>query len=315
MAGEIAVTNAGAGLAAGEEFAKKVAELTGTVKYEQDGRPYRICGNGTIETLERLCNQPTFRRGDVGFYEALSFSRFVKRFRNGSTVIFADPHRIAAEAGGALAPSPRFTAVFDYHEGGESQMDGAKWDLFRAVLPLRHTPAWLVWAAANGKPMEQADFAQFLEDNIPNIAEPSGAQLVEIARTLEATTDVSWQSHIRADNGSHKFAFLETVNGSATTKDGKIEIPQELKLVLQPFEGAKEYAVKARFRYRLGQGKVKLWFDLVRLQDLLKDAFNDELLKIEAEVNQVSDGPQSVADSIRTSIYNGPAPAAQQPKD
>jgi uncharacterized protein YfdQ (DUF2303 family) len=303
-----AVTNAGAGLLAGDEAARKIVAVTAEIKEYEQGRAYRVKETGEIEIVERLCGTPTFRRGDVGFYEALSFSRFVKRFRNDSTVIFADPHHMAT----ADKPAPRFTALIDYHEKGYSQTDGAKWDLFRAVLPLRHTVAWLTWAAANGKPMTQGDFAQFLEDNLSDIAEPDGAKLVEIARTLEATTDVSWQSHVRADNGAHRFAYLETINGSATTaKDGKIEIPQELTLALQPFEGAKVYPVKARFRYRLAGSKVTLWFDLVRLQDVLKEAFNDELLKIEGEVNS-ADGAE---DGITTLIYNGPAPAAQQPKD
>jgi uncharacterized protein YfdQ (DUF2303 family) len=167
--------------------------------------------------------------------------------------------------------------------------------------------------------MEQAAFAQFLEDQDPStIVEPDAGRLVEIARTLEAKTDVSWQSHIRADNGAHRFAFLETINGSAATaKDGKVEIPAEITLALQPFEGSKPYGVKARLRFRLAQGKVKLWFELVRMQDVLKEAFNDELMKIEGEVNKVGDGKseQSREDAIRTPIYNGPAPAAQQPKD
>ena len=297
-------TNAAAGLIAGEEYERKIVALTAEIQEFADGRPYRITEAGAIETVERLCFQPTFRRGDVGFYEALSFSRFVKRFRNNSTVIFAD----------ALGQSgPRFTAVLDYHPGGPEQ-GTAQWDFFRAVLPLRHTPAWLVWSAANGKQMAQADFAQFLEDNIPDIAEPAGALLVEIARTLEANSAVAFQSHIRADNGSHRFGWVETVTGSAqTAKDGKIDIPAEITLLLQPFEGSKQYQIKARLRYRLAGGKVTLGFDLVRMQDVLKEAFNDELLKIEGEVN----GPAKAGESetIDTPIYNGPAPAAQQPKD
>lgn len=299
-----------AGIIAGETHGRVVAALTAKIETaEEGGRPYRITEDGAIETVERLLAQPSYRRGLTAFYEALSFSRFVKRFRNASTVIFAD----------ALGSSgPRFTAVLDYHEATESH-SGAQWDFFRAELPLKHTPTWAAWAAASGQPMEQAAFAQFLEDQDPStIVEPDAGRLVEIARTLEAKTDVSWQSHIRADNGAHRFAFLETINGSAATaKDGKVEIPAEITLALQPFEGSKPYGVKARLRFRLAQGKVKLWFELVRMQDVLKEAFNDELMKIEGEVNKVGDGKseQSREDAIRTPIYNGPAPAAQQPKD
>lgn len=305
-------TNAGAGLVAGETYGRKVAALTAEIKLLNDGRPYRIKENGEIEIVERLEQRPTFRRGDAVFYEALSFSRFVKRFRNATTVIFAD----ALTAGQDGKPAPRFTALLDYHPDGGEQ-GTAQWDLFRAHLPLRYTPNWKVWAEANNKPMSQGDFAQFLEDNLVDIAEPAGAKLVEIARTLEAATDVQWQSHIRADNGAHAFKFIETVNGSATSqKDGKVEIPQEIILLLQPFEGAKQYQIRARFRYRLIGGKVTMWFDLVRMQDVLTEAFSDERVKIEDEVNGGNAGaPTPVGSGFVTPIYNGPAPAAQTLKD
>lgn len=295
-----ATTNAAAAAIMADEYATKITALTGTIRYVEEeaaGKPFRIKGDGTIETIERLLGQPVFRRGDVTFYEALSFAKFVNRFKNATTVLFADPIN-----------APKFTAVLDYHPQSTDQ-NFAAWDLFRAVLPLRHTPSWTTWAGANGQPMDQAAFAQFLEDNIPDIAEPAGARLVEIARTLEATVDVAFQSHIRTDNGAHRFNWVETVQGSATSqKDGRIEIPQEITLALQPFEGSKVYRVTARLRYRLAGGKVKLWFDLVRLQDVLTEAFNDELLKIDEALNPSVDHPA-------VPIYKGPAPAAQKPSE
>lgn len=278
-------TNAAAGVLAGQELERTRAELTAVIARYAGGRPYRVRANGDIELVEKLLDQPHWRRGDVQFYEALSFSRFVKRFRNGTTILFAD------------AIARRFTAAIDYHPASEEQ-GTAQWDLFRAVLPLRHTPSWETWAKANGQAMDQATFAQFLEDNIPDIAEPSGATLVEIARTLEAKTDVQFESHIRADNGAHRFQYIENVNGTAA---GNVTIPQELTLVLQPFEGSKSYPVKARFRYRITSKKLTMWFDLVRLQDVLKAAFDDELLKISAELGD------------DTPIFNGPAPAPLTP--
>lgn len=283
-----AATNAQVGFVAGAEHAKQVAALTAEVKSYDDGRPYRIREDGEIEIVERLQDAPTFRRGDVTFYEALSFARFVKRFRNPTSMIFAD------------AIARKFTAALDYHPESEEQ-GIARWDLFRAVLPLRHTPSWETWAKVNGVKMSQADFGQFLEDQIPDIAEPAGAQLVEIARTLEAKTEVQFESHIRADNGAHRFQYIENISGSAS---GTITIPQEFTLILQPFQGSKQYEIKARLRYRITSKVLTMWFDLVRLQDVLTEAFNDELLKIDTELG---------ASSIITPIYNGPAPEAQKP--
>lgn len=280
-------TNAAAGLVAGAGYEKQIAALAAHIYRDLNGRPYRINGAGGIEIVERLLPTPSRRRGEVTFYEGLSFARFVNRFKNASTVIFAD------------AIDRSFTAALDYHPGSPDP-GAASWDQFRAVLPLRHTPSWETWAAATGKPMEQVAFSVFLEDQIVDIADPDGALLVEIARTLEAKADVQFESHIRMDNGAHRFQYIENVQGST---GGKLDIPQEFTLALQPFEGSKTYAVKARFRYRITGKKLLLWFDLVRLQDVLKEAFDDELTKIQGEVGEA------------LPIYKGPAPAAQQPKD
>lgn len=291
-----AQTNAGAGVLAGEELARKVAELTATVHREEGFKPFRVKADGSIETLEGLRSIQPFRKGQVIFYEGLSFGRFVNRFKNPTTVLFAD------------SVGKSFTAALDYHPGLPDQTS-ASWDLFRGILPLRHTESWKTWTAANKEPMTQAEFAQFLEDNIPDIADPSGAKLVEIARSLEAKTDVNYSSHIREEDGSHRFNYSEQVNGTAA---GGVTIPAEITLVLQPFEGSKTYPIKARFRYRVNAKQVAMWFDLVRMQDVLTAAFDDELLKIDGEVNGP---PADGAGAARTPIYNGPAPTAQQPKD
>jgi uncharacterized protein YfdQ (DUF2303 family) len=284
----VAHTNAAAGYAAGYEVATAERNLAAKIQRFEEGRPYRIRPNGTIELVERLLSVPAWRRGEVTFYEALSFSRFIKRFKNETTVLFAD--RVGV----------RFTAALDYHPSG-GQQDNGSWDLFRAILPLRHTPSWETWAGANKTAMDQATFAQFLEDNIPDIAEPAGAKLVELARTLEAKTDVQFDSHIRAENGAHRFIFIENVTASSSGTSGKIDVPPEFTLVLQPFHGSKSYETKARLRYRISAKRLALWFELVRLQDVLDEAFNDELMKIVAEVGE------------DTPCYNGPAPAPQVP--
>jgi len=280
-----APTNAAAGAVVASQLERQVATLTAEVRRIERGKPYRLKENGEIETLERLLEHPVFRRGEATFYDAASFSAFVNRFKFDSSLIFAD------------AIGKRFTGVLDYHDAGPEGI--ANWDLLRALLPLRHTPSWETWAKLNNTPMPQETFAQFIEDNLPDIAEPTGASLVEIARTLEAKNSVSFESHIRADNGAHKFAYTENIEG---TSRGTLTIPQEFVLVLQPFEGSNSYRVTARLRYRLAQKALSLSFLLVRIEDVLKEAFHDERQKIAAVVGE-------------TLILNGPAPVAQKPKD
>jgi len=281
-----AKTEAAAGLIAGRDAAEEVAKYQGAVlRVEDDGRPYRIKKDGEIELLEGLLASPIFRRGQTSFYDAASFSAFVNRFKNQTSLVFAD------------ALGAKFTGVLDYHPEGEDRLR-AGWDQFRAEFPLRFTPSWKRWIEANKQPMTQADFAQFLEDQIPDIHTPAGAVIVELARTLEAKNSVSFESHVRADNGAHVFGYAENIQ--ATAGQGKVQIPSEFVLVLQPFEGSDKYTIQARFRYRITSKQLLMWFDLVRVEDVLKQAFTDEEAKIREAIGE-------------TPVLHGPAPAAQIP--
>lgn len=248
-------TDVAAAIAAGQ------ALQVGRVTFAKDGgRPFTLLPGGTLQSLEAYLPAPSFRRGDVEFYDAESFGLYVNRFKDATSLLFAD--KVAR----------RFTAVLDYHEEGPT--GAPRWGRNRAALPLRHTRSWQTWAAANKQSTNQTAFAQFLEDNIPDVAAPAGAEIVEVARTLEARKAVTFESAIRAQNGAYKFAYHEDIQGTA--RAGSLSIPEEFTLGLQPFEGSPIYRVMARFRYRIGEGgKLSLWFDLVRLDDVLDAAFSD----------------------------------------
>jgi uncharacterized protein YfdQ (DUF2303 family) len=166
-----------------------------------------------------------------------------------------------------------YTAVFDYHDG---PIIAARL-LHRAQVTLRHTPAWKAWTAKNGKPFEQADFAQFVEDHMTEIGQPSGAALLEMVRTFEAKKEITYSSAQRQGDGQVLFTYNEVVNGPPV---GKVSMPTELKLVLKPFEGSIEYPVTARMRWRIPSGKLTLWYDLLRADDVLDAAFADETQRV-----------------------------------
>jgi uncharacterized protein YfdQ (DUF2303 family) len=128
------------------------------------------------------------------------------------------------------------------------------------------------WVTANGKRVDQVAFAAFLEDNLPDIAQPPGAQLLELARSLEVKRNVNFASSVRLDNGQTQLTYEEDVKGTAAK--GTIEIPERFILGLAPFEGCAKYRLEARLRYRMAEGKLAMWFDLFRPEEVLRDAFN-----------------------------------------
>lgn len=281
-----ASTAAAVGVLAGKAIARAEADGPNQIKTAPNGRLYRVASNGALELLESLALGPVFRMGSVSVYTGETFAAYVNRFKNTSTLVFAD------------VIGRKFTAVMDYFDAGP-QGAGA-WDRHRVDLALRHTPDWNTWVGSNKKAMTQGDFGQFIEDNLPNIAEPAGAIIVQIARTLEAKVNATFESDIRPDDGSYSFKYAEDVQSQAGR--GTLKIPNEFTLVLQPFEGSKSYTVKARFRFKLISGKLTMWYDLIRLEDVVRTAFAEEQERIDDAINIDEKMPE-------LPILAGPAPS------
>jgi uncharacterized protein YfdQ (DUF2303 family) len=273
-------TETDAALEAGEELARQKFAVT-PIRVDEGGRPFRITEDDKVESLEKFLARPVSKRSHIEVFDAASFVDYVNRFQGPASVIFADK------------TTETIVCVLDYHEEGPGL---AGWGRHRVSLTLRQTRAFKTWLGNNKTPLTQAGFAQFIEDNIPDIADPPGARLVEIVRTLQAKKDVAFESNIeRQTDGSFKFFYQEIVQGATHRAD--LKIPDTLTLVLIPYEGSDQYSITARFRFRIGDGgKLSIWYEMVRVEDIKEDAF------VKAE-RAIKDGVD------QTFIVNGPAPA------
>jgi uncharacterized protein YfdQ (DUF2303 family) len=232
--------------------------------------PFIVLPNGVVQSLEQFAEKPRRHRGRITLRDADSFVQYVNRFASPQSVIFADssPDKLT------------FTAVIDYHE---PDGDAAWWD-HQARLQLVPTEAWKRWQAKNGQKMTQVEMAQFLEDHIPDIAQPSGALIVEIARTLESKKAVDFKSEVRLQDGQHQILYAETINNVA--KNGSVQIPETFTLGIQPFEGSAKYALEVRFRFRINGTTLVMWYDLLRPEDMVRDAFNQTREVVEKALEQ-----------------------------
>jgi uncharacterized protein YfdQ (DUF2303 family) len=127
--------------------------------------------------------------------------------------------------------------------------------------------------------MNQQQFAQFIEDNLPDIHKPEGAEMLEISRTLEAKKNVNFLSHTRLRDGTVDFTFEEKIE--ATANKGKIVIPEIFEIFIPVYTGSNEIFVEARLRYRLESGKLSIWYELIRPHKILDDAFQKVRKEIE----------------------------------
>jgi uncharacterized protein YfdQ (DUF2303 family) len=228
--------------------------------------------------LEPYRTTPRRKTGTVRFVRAESFISYVNMHTPpeqtnqgvGVATIWADIKAFSV------------TGVLNDHRG-----DHAGWKDHRAILKLEPTPAWTAWTSLDGQQMPQVGFAEFIEERITEIAVPSGAELLTIARSFEATKRADFRSDVRLDNGQVQFTWAETIDGKAGSAGGggNIEIPASFTLVMSPFEGYDPIRVEARLRYRLKEGVLTLGFHLDRLEDVVRDAFAQVAEEIEEQTN------------------------------
>jgi uncharacterized protein YfdQ (DUF2303 family) len=200
---------------------------------------------------------PTRKAGSVVLSDIGSFKTYVEDQGNVSGgYIYADPE------------GRTLTAVLNDQV---QSVATAGWRDFRAVYQVELSREFDKWIRNNKQPMEQEQFAIFLEDNIADVCDPSGETLLSIALTLQAKNEVNFSTSRRLDNGQVQFTYTENIDARAGT--GSIEIPREFTIGLRLFKNGEGYKIRARLKYRLGAGKVKFWYELDRPENSIEDAF------------------------------------------
>lgn len=157
--------------------------------------------------------------------------------------------------------------------------DADGWRDDRVSLNWRQTTGWMRWSNASGKMLDQETFANLIEEGLTEIAKPTGADLLELAQSIHATTAARFSSDRRIVSGQVQLSYVEEIDAKAG-KDGKMSIPAEIVLVLTPFEGAAARTITARLRYRVAGGKLSLGIVLNQPTEFLLDAVDHEVQSI-----------------------------------
>ena len=156
--------------------------------------------------------------------------------------------------------------------------DQAAFAEHRVVYDAPRSDEWEIWTKADGVAMPQADFSRFIEDNVKDIREPAGADVLEVARQLEVKKKVEFASAQRLSDGQREFTYNEEIDG--TSRRGQMQIPEEFQLGIPVFLDGELYAVTARLRYRINEGTLRLWYDLLNPHEVERDAFGVIVEKI-----------------------------------
>lgn len=221
-----------------------------------DGIPYTVIPEDyRVQSLEKMLDAPVRKRGKIALNDAKSF------------IAYFNKHDFASTIYGQINP-PRFLAVIDDH--GKSD---AGWREHLAEYKCPLSDEWTTWVRSNTRQMTQAEFAKFIEDNLPDVVTPPGADMLEISRSLEAKKKVNFASGIRLQNGQTELTYEEEIQGTAAK--GKLQIPEIFSLGIPVLDGGPRYKVDARLRYRINEGRLAFWYDLVRHHKVLEDAVMD----------------------------------------
>lgn len=236
---------------------------------EIDGRSFALVPEGCkLLDLEALQSTPSRKAGKTTVLTADAFAQAIKHQGvTESAAIYYDP------------TAGRFVAVLNDFKS--DNFVGAHRDHI-VVYNAPQSIEWVTWKAHDKKQMSQEQFAQFIEDNLPDITQPEAADMLEISRSLEAKKKVDFSSAIRLSNGQHQIAYEEEIQGSASK--GRLEIPEIFKIAIPVMQGADRYAMDARLRFRIGNDKhLVMWFELIRPHKVWEHALKEVATKIGAD--------------------------------
>lgn len=195
-----------------------------------------------------------------------SFCRYWDKWGDATAEIFADVEQ------------REIRAIFDEHmaethdgiqRASEAPLEPvARWGSHTVTYQCPLSREWEAWEGKDKRPMDQLEFALFLEDRISEITDPAGIELQEIITNFKLQRDVQFDSAIRLQDGGVQLKYHE-LNEPQT----EMVMPEEFELALPAFHNGTVYKLRARLRYRMSGGSLSLWYELIEPWRVLEHAF------------------------------------------
>lgn len=228
-------------------------------------------GNETPFPINFRAPPPTRKVGSVEADDAESFLEYWTRHNEGGH-IYAQ-----------MKPHVAFTGVLNDHKA-----DAPGYRDHRVTFKVTHSKEWEIWTGHSGRDKaftSNEEFALFLQDNLPDISRPEPAKMMQIALNFRLKSQVTFNAVQRLGDGNIDIGYANVVEASAgSDKGGKLVIPETFFIRIPVWSGLnpKFYELEARFRYRVADQKVTLWYELVRPHKVIEQAFGD----LVAEINK-----------------------------
>lgn len=229
------------------------------------------------DLIDKHRQEPARRLGTASTTTLQSFIDLVDRHKDEGSAVFAK----------TAWPEPALTAVIDYHS-----LDGTpRWGNHRIRYAFPVTDEFKVWIEKNGKAMEQAEFAAFLEEHAAELSAPFGPEaaeyealfkekfatpndLIALSRSLEVFVGARVKRQERLSSGERTVEFVEE---HTNTKGEKVEIPGLFMVSVPAFVDGDAVRIPARLRYRIQGGSIMWFYQLYRWQFWLRDQVKNDL--------------------------------------
>lgn len=230
------------------------------------GIPFVTVPDGyRVHDLENLLYQPARKRAGVSLHDRLSFAQYVQQHKTDSTTLYSavDFDRCTVS----------IQAVIDDH--GTS---APKWRDHTASFAPKLSHEWEVWLLSNRRELTQSKFAEFIEENLADIAsvegKPTAAQMLEMALQFEATSDKSFKRKIDLQAGGVTLEFVDKADAETTSK---MSLFKGFMVGIPVFDGSTDaYPIEARLKYRQRESSLVFWYELVRTDRVFRTAVTAE---------------------------------------
>lgn len=162
---------------------------------------------------------------------------------------------------------------------------GPGWRDHRVVLNSLLTTEWKHWVGNQGLG-EQDRFARTIQIGEKEIVKPSAAVMLDLAQSFHASSTANIKQAKRLRDGRTQAVWEEEQTASAG-ESGTLEIPETFTLAMRPFYGSEVAEVTARISWRLQSQKLSIGYELVRPEDVLREAFSRFVDTVRSELPEV----------------------------
>ena len=214
--------------------------------------------------VDEYAGKPDRRSGTAEVCSVPSFCELVNRFKDTDSAVFVDVRNEKA---------PKLIGVLDYNKASPNN-DDARFGQHRVTYAFPLSDPWKAWTTPR-EPMNQAAFAEFLEDRILDVMDPAAAgmsamelarslgislaspsQLLDLSRGLKVRVERKAGAAVTLASGETSISFEETHKGE---DGGALKVPGAFVVAVPVFRGGSEvFQLAIRLRYRL-QGSAVTW--------------------------------------------------------